>query len=126
MLRQFSTFALIGGLATATQYAILIVLVHLGMAPTLASAVGFALSATLSYCCNYRFTFRSRQQHGVTAPRFLTVALVGLTLNSLIVYALVAAGWYYLLAQVCATGAVLAFNFAGNRLWTFGDARGAP
>jgi putative flippase GtrA len=122
LLRQFSTFALIGGLATATQYVILVVLVRAGMAAPTASAIGFALSATLNYWCNYRFTFRSRQQHAVTAMRFILVALVGLALNSLIVYGLVAIGWHYLLAQVCATATVLVFNFAGNRIWTFGRA----
>jgi putative flippase GtrA len=30
---------------------------------------------------------------------------------------------YYLLAQVLSTGLVLVWNFAGNRFWTFNDAR---
>jgi len=123
LLRQLSMFALVGSLATAAQYAVLIVLVLAGMTAPLASAVGFVLSASLNYWCNYHYTFRSRQQHAVAAMRFIAVGGLGLALNSVIVYVLVGIQWHYLLAQVCATAAVLAFNFAANRSWTFAAAR---
>lgn len=115
-------FALVGGVATAIQYAILIVLVReAGAWPTTASGIGFVVSAIGNYLLNYYFTFRSRRSHGAALAKFLLLAAGGLAINSLLMQWLVAAaGLNYLVAQVCATGVVFLWNFAGNSLWTFG------
>lgn len=120
-LKRFYAFGLVGVLATGIQYAVLIALTRGGaMGPALASAIGFVVSAAVNYLCNYHFTFRSMQPHGVAAAKFMMLASVGLIINSAIMQGLVAAGLYYLIAQVFATGAVLLWNFIGNSLWTFG------
>lgn len=117
---RFVRFSLVGGLATAIQYALLILLVHgFGMAPTPASSIGFVLSAALNYLLNYRFTFRSDRPHGPAAARFGLLAGTGLLINAAIMHLLIVAGAHYLLAQVCATGVVLLWNFIGNTVWTF-------
>jgi putative flippase GtrA len=122
--RQFLHFATVGGIATAIHYLILIALVHgTGMNAVLASTLGFMVSAACNYYLNYRFTFRSRAAHRHAIFKFLTVAGVGLVLNSATM--MVAAeylGLHYLLAQVIATGLVLLWNFSGNRWWTFRSA----
>lgn len=85
-----------------------------------ASALGFTVGALVNYYLNYHITFKSKKSHNEAIIKFLTVALIGLALNTLIMF--VAAEIlliYYLLAQVMATGMVLVWNFAGNRLWTF-------
>jgi putative flippase GtrA len=119
--RQFLHFALVGGIATAVHYLILIGLVHgANMNAVWASTLGFAVSAVCNYYLNYHFTFRSNAEHRNAVVKFLTVAGVGLALNSLTM--LVAAeylGLHYLFAQVIATGLVLLWNFSGNRWWTF-------
>ena len=120
-LSRFVRFVLVGGVATAIQYAILILLVRgLGMAPTPASSIGFALSAVVNYLLNYRFTFQSNRPHAPAAAKFALLAGAGLLINTAIMHLLVAAGIHYLLAQVCATAVVLFWNFIGNTLWTFG------
>jgi putative flippase GtrA len=120
-LSRFVRFAVVGGIATAIQYAVLVLLVRgFGMAPTAASSIGFALSAVANYLLNYRFTFRSDRPHGPAAAKFGLLAAIGLLVNAAVMHLLVAAGVHYLLAQVCATGVVLFWNFAGNSLWTFG------
>ncbi|MGH8200236.1 MAG: GtrA family protein [Steroidobacteraceae bacterium] len=117
---RFVRFAVVGGIATAIQYAILILLVRgFGMAPTLSSSIGFALSAVANYLLNYRFTFHSDRPHGPAAAKFGLLAATGLLINAAIMHLLVTAGVHYLFAQVCATGVVLVWNFAGNSLWTF-------
>lgn len=119
---RFVRFALVGGLATAIQYVILILLVRgLEMAPTLASSLGFVLSAGVNYLLNYRFTFRSRRPHGPAVVKFGLLAGAGLLINAAVMHLLVAASVNYLLAQVGATGLVLFWNFIGNTLWTFGS-----
>jgi putative flippase GtrA len=115
-------FALVGAAATAAQYAILIVLVReAGVSPTPASAIGFVVSAIGNYLLNYYFTFRSRRSHGGALAKFLLLAGGGLAINSLLMQLLVVgAGWYYMVAQVCATAVVFLWNFIGNSFWTFG------
>ena len=125
---QFVKFALVGGLATAVHYAILVALVEsLRWPPVAATSVGFAVSALGNYLLNRRFTFRSRRRHVEAAPRFAVVAVVGFWINAGVVWlAFDAAGLHYLVAQVVATLATLGWNFAGNRHWTFGHAAPSP
>jgi putative flippase GtrA len=120
-LTRFVRYLAVGGIATAIQYVLLILLVHaLGMAPTPASTIGFALSAVVNYLLNYSFTFRSDRPHGPAVAKFATLAGSGLLINAIIMHLMVAAGVRYLIAQICATGVVLFWNFIGNTIWTFG------
>lgn len=122
-LARFARFCLIGGVATAIQYALLLVLVRgVSMAPTAASSIGFTVSAIVNYLLNYHFTFASGRPHGPAAAKFGLLAAVGLLLNAAIMHALVGAGWNYLLSQIGASAVVLVWNFVGNSLWTFGPA----
>lgn len=122
-LSRFVRFSLAGGVATAIQYALLILCVRgFGMAPTAASSSGFVLSAGVNYLLNYRFTFRSDRPHGPAVMKFGLLAGTGLLVNAAIMQLMTGAGVHYLVAQVCATGVVLLWNFAGNSLWTFGVA----
>jgi putative flippase GtrA len=123
-IARFARFALVGGVATAIQYALLVLLVRaVNVEPTAASSVGFAVSAAVNYLLNYRFTFRSDRPHGPAAAKFALLAGAGLLLNAAIMHVLVGMGIAYLLAQVCATAVVLCWNFIGNSWWTFGVAR---
>lgn len=121
-MSRFLRFALVGAVATAIQYAILIALVQARLTgPTLASCIGFVISAGANYSLNYRFTFRSRNSHAPAIAKFLLLAGAGLLLNAGLMRLLTVMGWNYLLAQVCATGVVLLWNFLGNSLWTFSE-----
>lgn len=120
-IARFVRFTAVGGVATAIQYALLVLLVRgWAMAPTPASSIGFVLSAGVNYLLNYRFTFHSNRPHGPAAAKFALLAGTGLLINAAIMHLLTGAGVHYLIAQVCATGAVLFWNFVGNSLWTFG------
>jgi putative flippase GtrA len=120
-LGRFVRYFVVGGIATAIQYVLLIILVRLfGMAPTAASTIGFALSAVVNYLLNYSFTFQSDRPHGPAAAKFAVLAGSGLLINAIIMHLMVSAGVRYLIAQVCATGVVLLWGFIGNSIWTFG------
>ena len=125
VLSQFMRFVLVGGLATAVQYAVLIVLVRAGaLGPVAASGVGYTVSAMLNYYLSHRYTFRSRQLHAVAMPRFVAVSGLGLLINQAVVGATIElAGAHYLVAQVLATGCVMAWNFILGRIWTFGGGK---
>jgi putative flippase GtrA len=119
---QFVKFALVGGLATALQYAILVALVELPRwPPVVASSVGFAASALGNYLLNRRFTFRSQRRHSEAAPRFAIVALAGFLINAVVMWVCFdLADLHYLIAQVVATLVALCWTFVANRHWTFG------
>ena len=112
---------MVGSIATAIQYALLILLVRaFDMAPTPASSIGFVLSAGVNYLLNYRFTFRSDRPHAPAAAKFGLLAGAGLLINAAIMRLMIGAGVHYLIAQACATAVVLVWNFVGNSIWTFG------
>jgi putative flippase GtrA len=119
---RFLRFALVGAVATGIQYAILIALVRSWLTgPTLASCIGFVVSAVANYSLNYRFTFRSRSSHAPAIAKFFLLAGAGLLINAGLMRLLTLLGWNYLLAQLCATALVLLWNFFGNSLWTFSE-----
>lgn len=123
----FLRFVVVGVIATAVQYAVLIAAVQLwGWQPELGSGVGFALGAVVSYLLNRSFTFRSDMPHATATLRFVIVISVGLVLNVLLMRLLrVQFALPYVLAQVLTTGIVLFWHFAGNALWSFARRRPA-
>jgi putative flippase GtrA len=126
--RQFVAFATVGAVGTVVHYATLIVGVQqLGIDPVPASALGWTFGAVANYLLNYHLTFRSRLAHRHAAPRFATIAAIGLLLNTLLMWVQVdLLSFHYLIAQTLATGAILCFNFVLSRLWAFNESpRGA-
>lgn len=121
---MFFRYSGAGALGTGAHYGLLVVLVELCGLNAAVAAVGGALTGALvNYCLNYRYTFRSAAGHRLAGIRFALVAFAGAALNGLIVAVLVSRGLNYLLAQLVATGVVLALGFFGNRHWTFASGK---
>ena len=89
-----------------------------------ANAFGFGIAATTNYFLNKVWTFENHtngvgsvaQQYG----KFLIVALIGLGLNTLIIYLLTKKrNTNFYIAKAFATGVVLFWNFGANLLFTF-------
>ena len=77
----------VGCLSTLTHYLVSSVFYYyLGKPVVVATAVGFAFSWLLAYCCNYRFTFQSNVQHKKSVCLYLLVTTIGFVLNLLIMY----------------------------------------
>lgn len=121
VIRKFAYFSGVGAIATGVQYVILIVLVQgFGATPVRASGIGFVTSAVVNYMLNYYITFESRKAHSEAATKFIVIAALGLTLNSLIMHlGTDILTIHYVLTQLVATGSVLVWNFTGNYLWSF-------
>ena len=121
IIRQFVTFTCVGAVGTIAHYVTLVLLVRIAsFDPILASGIGFVIGAVINYFLNYRYTFHSSVPHRKGLTMFFTVAAVGIGFNTLAIGVLIR--WFsvhYLLAQLCATGVVLLWNFVGNRFWTF-------
>ena len=128
LLWSFSSFVVVGAIATGIQYAILIALVEgFAVDPVAASVTGYLLSAIANYALNYCYSFRSERPHREALPRFAFVAGVGLALNGVLMAALVRGfGLAYVAAQVLTTGIVLLWSFPANRVWSFAPSRSSP
>jgi putative flippase GtrA len=120
-LKQFQSFLLIGLIATAIQYLVLILLVrYFAVNAVFASALGFAISSIVNYELNRKFTFASSSSRTKTIHKFYVVAISGLAINSASMWLLInLAEFHYLFSQILTTLLVLVFNFSLNKFWTF-------
>ena len=119
-MRRFVLYTVVGGLATAAHYAVLIACVELAGWPAwLASGFGAVVGAQVAFLGNRRYTFEHRGAAAGPWLKFQGTALLGALLGMAIVAAGVRIGLHYLLAQVVATGAMLVLTFAINRAWSF-------
>ena len=103
----------------------------LGILPLISNALGFTIAATTNYLLNRTWTWRSKEkQVGVEYAKFFAVSLLGLGLNTLIIYLLTQKmswtflpdawqGYAFWIAKVIATGVVMVWNFLANNFFTF-------
>jgi putative flippase GtrA len=114
-------FAVSGGLATVTHVAVFVVLVEgLGLRPVLAATPAFVFALLVSYGANYHWTFAASGPHRLMLPRFVMVALIGLSLNLLITYSVVdVAGYWYGYALLLVVLIVPLLTFTLSRVWVF-------
>lgn len=118
---QFFRFLLVGAIGTAAHFAVLIILVSgLGINPVIGSTAGFITGMVINYSLNRRFTFYSKRAHKEAFWRFVTVAFIGMIINSSAM-ALFTMGMniHYLVAQAMASIMALSWNFLGSRHWVF-------
>ena len=121
MINQFCRFALVGGVGTAAHYMVLIIMVSgLNIHPVVSSTAGFIVGMVINYSLNRRFTFRSQRTHREAFWRFVSVAFIGMLINSTaMAFFTMYLDLFYLFAQVLATIMALSWNFLGCRKWVF-------
>ncbi|MEK7072970.1 MAG: GtrA family protein [Patescibacteria group bacterium] len=87
----------------------------------LANVCSFVVAVAWAYTMHRRVTFRvNHGSHRAQFPKFLTVTLIGLAINSLVLYLGISQfGLYDLVAKVIALVMTAVWNFAGQKLWTF-------
>ena len=121
LFRQFSSFVVVGLIATGVHYALLIGLVEItGISAVAAALIGYGAGGMVSYRLSRRHVFRSDLPHQAAASRFTLVAAVGFGLTFLFMSLLVnVARIPYFPAQVATTGVVMLWSFAAHRIWTF-------
>ncbi|WP_051687424.1 GtrA family protein [Microbulbifer sp. HZ11] len=125
-MRRFSSFLLVGGLATGVQYLLLILLVEVvGMFAVMASVIAYGASAVINYLLNFYITFEGQAGHRQALPRFAGVVMVGLGVNT-VSFTLLLILFPYLLAQVGATLVTLVCNFVLHQFWVYRERKWSP
>ena len=118
---MFGRYVLIGAMATAVHYCVLVVLVEVwSVNAGVAAAAGALCGALAGYIGNRRLTFASAAAHRRALPRFLIVAACGALLSGGLVWSgTTLLGILYLIPHLLATALVLVAGFVMNRHWTF-------
>ena len=131
---QFVRFAIIGLMNTALDFGVLNVLIAVtgvrgGFILVLLNSISFTVATTNSYFWNKYWTFKDKDAvRAVEIGQFLTVSIIGLGINSGVVYAVstfidplfgLSPTVWINVAKVAATGFSLIWNFIGYKFIVF-------
>ena len=122
---EFFRFSCVGAFGAGFLFFILILLVQFfQIHAVIASTIGFSFGALINYTLNYRWTFKSQKKHKSAMPKFFFIAVIGMIFNAAIMGLLINSfEVHYLISQIAATFVVLLWNFSGNKIWTFKQAK---
>lgn len=132
LLLKFLKFGVVGASGAVIDFGLTALCKGiLGIPELLANAIGFTLAATSNYYLNRVWTWKSTsKQVGIEYAKFFFVSLIGLGLNSLIVFPLkdisivprffdTRLDWDFWIAKIIATAIVMVWNFLANNFFTF-------
>ena len=121
-IRQFVKFGLVGASSTIIDWSIYLLLTRFGhLFYLMAKILSFSVAVFNSYTWNRRWTFRSNDPQKLRQfIKFLVISLIGLVLNTAIMFSVVD---YLKLSDlyglVIATAIVTLWNFTANKFYTF-------
>jgi putative flippase GtrA len=138
---RFIKFAVVGTIGFVVDFGTLSLLIEVFGLPTLlANTFSFSAAVTSNFLWNRYWTYPDSRSKGLMAQlgQFTLVNVVGLGINSFILWALepafnflletthltLLAGRGYIPAKMVATITVLFWNFFINRYWTYNDVDG--
>src|SRR5438093_11525644 len=121
--QRFVRYSLVGVFSVVLYYVSLVFLVEvMKLNPTLASAYAFALILLIAYILNYYWTFQSQNRHTYVIPRFIVTSLLGLLLNSGVMFVSVEIlGLWYLVGASIGVVIGPVSNFLLNSNWSFAE-----
>jgi putative flippase GtrA len=119
--KQFIQFALVGGIATFTQYVFLFIalqIVDVGIA--IIAGISYLAGSLVAYALNYNFTFSSDEAHHRVLPKFYAMVFAGWLLTAMMMKIFVDHfGFNTWVSQITTTCLVLAWNFLLSRTYVF-------
>lgn len=121
-LAKFLKFCVVGVSGTVIDFGLTWLCKEIFKIPKfVANAIGFVVAATSNYILNRIWTWGSTDpQVGVEYVKFFGVSLIGLGLNTLILYLLhEKLKLNFWISKAFATGVVMVWNFLANHFFTF-------
>ena len=132
LITKFAKFGVVGASGAVIDFGLTALCKGiLGIPELLSNAIGFTLAATSNYYLNRVWTWKSMSKKvGIEYAKFFFVSLIGLGINSLIVFLLkdvsivprfvdTTLDWDFWVAKVIATAIVMVWNFLANNFFTF-------
>jgi putative flippase GtrA len=119
--KRIIKFGIIGLSGTVIDFSVLTLLVELaGFNILIANAISFIFGATNNFVWNKFWTFRNKdRKFRKQFFKYLTVAFIGLIINTALMHLFITLGLHYLIAKVVIAAIVVIWNYNGNKFWTF-------
>jgi putative flippase GtrA len=119
--RKFIRYGIVGSIGTIIHLGILSLLVELlSFNPIISSSAAFIVVVLISYYLNYNWTFQAQVKHLKALIRYITVCLVGFSLNAGIMFIIVdILNLWYVFGQILAIIIIPISNFILNSWWAF-------
>lgn len=120
LIIQFGFYLVVGGLSAVVDVGLFWQLVLAGFPIMYASVTSFIIATFVNYFLSYTLAFvRGRYSLHAEFVRFWLVSLIGLGLNTFVVWMLLRLFVGPLASKIIALPVVLAWNFLGRRLFVF-------
>ena len=119
LVQRFGLYCVVGFCAFVTDYSVFLAALTAGTGPYVANVIGISAGVTVSFSLNRKYNFRKEDEPVRRAARFLTVALGGMILSTLLIMLLLAHGVDVRLAKAASMIVVFGVQFTANLLWTF-------
>jgi putative flippase GtrA len=118
---QVFRFGVVGLVAAAIHFSIVVMLVHVGsLIPLLANVFGFAIAFQVSYWGHRLWTFPDNGiLHRIALPKLLFVQLLNFAANETLFYILLSLNVPYPIALIIVLAVLPVFTFMASKLWVF-------
>ena len=120
-INKFIKFGLVGVLNTLINWIIFAVLNFVGVYYIVANVIAYAIATANSYIWNSKWVFKyNGKDKKETTIKFIILNLIGLALNTAILYFLVDILLFNkLIGLVITTVIVMVINYIVNKIWVF-------
>ena len=121
LLYQIMRFGLVGVVASAVHFSIVVMLVQqLSLAPLIANIIGFSIGFQVSYSGHRHWTFRgTTAEHSVAYTRLLILQINNFILNETFYYILLNMHIPYQIALIIVLSIMPILTFTISKLWIF-------
>ena len=120
-INKFIKFGLVGVLNTLINWIIFALLNFVGVYYIVANVIAYAIATANSYIWNSKWVFKyNGEDKKETTAKFIILNLIGLALNTAILYFLVdILSFNKLVGLVITTAIVMVINYIANKIWVF-------
>ena len=120
LLNQILKFGLVGGTAFVIDYVLLYLCTEfLHIHYLISSIISFTVSVIFNYILSIKWVFDVKKKQDVKDfVIFIILSVIGLEINSLIMYVMVEKfGVYYMLSKIVSTAVVMVYNFITRKIF---------
>lgn len=120
LLDQILKFGLVGGMAFVIDYVLLYVCTEfLHIHYLISSIISFTVSVIFNYILSIKWVFDVKKKQDVKDfVIFIILSVIGLGINSLIMYVMVEKfEVYYMLSKIVSTAVVMVYNFITRKIF---------
>lgn len=123
IIKQILKFGVVGGLAFVIDYALLYSLTEfLNIHYLVSSIISFSVSVIFNYILSIKWVFDVNKKQDIKEfIIFIVLSIIGLGINSLIMYIMVdLMKVYYMASKIVATAVVMVYNFITRKIFIEG------